>query len=146
MSNARVLSKIGRVVFHAYGISTQAWSAGSQQTSIVQLGNQTTLSGKTSGFSTSTYQFTAPTDGLYMFSGKITQTTSAGGPAVALYKNGVVYLELGINYSVAFMTSGGTLLMPLVTGDVIDMRVTNYNNLAVTLDTTRCSLTGVLIG
>lgn len=146
MSNARVLSKVGRVAFHGYGVGTQSWSVGSQQTTIVQLAAQISMPGKVSGFNASTYQFTAPTDGLYMFTGKITQSTLATGPVAVLFKNGASYLEFGINYSVSYLTAGGTIVLPLVAGDVIDMRVTNYNNVAVTLDTTRCSLTGVLIG
>lgn len=146
MSNARALSKIGRVVFHAYGNSNQSWSAGSNTTQIVQLNQQTTFSGKTTGFNTSTYKFTAPTDGLYMFVGKITQNGVSTGPAAALHKNGTYYAEFSIAYSVAYMSSSGVIVMPLVAGDVVDMRVTNYNALAVTLETQRCSLTGILLG
>jgi hypothetical protein len=146
MSNARALSKIGRVVFHAYGNGTQAWSGGSSTTQVVQLNQQATLSGKVSGFNTSTYQFTAPVAGLYMFVGKITQTTASAGPNAGLYKNGTFYQEFAIGYSTAYMSSSGIVVIPLAAGDVVDMRSTNFNNLAVTLDTVRCTLTGILIG
>ena len=101
---------------------------------------------KVSGFNTSTYRFTVPTDGLYMFTGKITQTTTTTGPQALLFKNGVSFLELAIIYGVGFFSSSGTAILPLVAGDIIDMRVTNTNGVAVTLDTSRCSFTGVLIG
>lgn len=146
MSNARNLSKIGRVVFHAYGNSTQSWAGGSNTTQIVQLNQQTAVSGKVSGFNTSTYQFTAPVAGLYMFIGKIAQSTSATGPAAAIHKNGTYVQEIAIAYSTAYMSTSGVVVLPLAAGDVVDMRVTNYNNIAVTLETQRCTLTGILIG
>lgn len=146
MSNARNLSKIGRVVFHAYGNSTQSWVGGSSSTALIQMNQQATLSGKVSGYNTSTYQFTAPTAGLYMFIGKIAQTTSSSGPGAALYKNGVFHQEFAIAYATAYMSTSGIVVIPLAAGDVVDMRGTNYNNLAVTLDTVRCTLTGILIG
>lgn len=146
MSNAHSLSKLGRVVFHAYGNSTQSWSSGSSTTSIVQLNQQATVSGKVSGYNTSTYQFTAPVAGLYMFIGKITQSTAGTGPAAALYKNGVFFQEFAIGYGLAYMSSSGVVVLPLAAGDVVDMRVTNYNNQAVTLETQRSTLTGILLG
>lgn len=146
MSNARTLANVGKVVFHAYGNSTQSWSGGSNTTQIVQLNLQTAMSGKVSGYNTSTYQFTAPVAGLYMFIGKITQNTSATGPAAALYKNGVYVQEFAIAYNTAYMSSSGVVVLPLAVGDVVDMRATNYNNLAVTLETQRSTLTGILIG
>ena len=146
MSNARNLSKVGRVVFHAYGNSNQSWSSGSSTTQIIWLNQQASLSGKVSGFNTSTYQFTAPVAGVYMFIGKITQNTSATGPAASLYKNGTFYQEFTIAYGTAYMSSSGVVVLSLAAGDVVDMRGTNYNNLAVTLETQRCALTGILIG
>ena len=146
MSNARVNSNIGRVVFHAYGSGTQSWSAGTSTTSLIQMGTQASLSGKVSGYNTSTYQFTAPVAGLYMFVGKAAQTGVSAGPAIALYKNGVFYQEFAILYSTAYMSTSGVVVLPLAAGDVVDMRGTNYNNLAVTLDLVRCTLTGILIG
>jgi hypothetical protein len=135
-------------MFFAYGTGSQSWS-GAANTQVVQLTTQTPLNSHPAVFNTSNYTFTAPVAGVYMFWGKITQTGTATGPSAGLYVNGVAASnvpELIIAYSAAYMSSTGFCALPLAANDLVTLRVTNFNNTSVTLDVTRCSFMGYLIG
>jgi len=145
---AGALTLPGQPIFSATGSSTQSWSgAAAYQT--VQLNAQTTMNSHPAVYNTGTYTFTAPVAGVYMFWAKVTQTTTATGPAASLFVNGSAasgVQELIINYSVGYLSSSGFCALPLSAGDLVTLRVINFNNTTVTLDTTRCAFMGYLIG
>jgi len=145
------IDSLGRVTmpyqpcFSAGGSGNLAWSSGSLSIKIIPL---TYVPQNVGGhFSASTYRFTAPVAGNYFFAGKITQTGSAAGPSMKLYKNGSMHgFEMAIGYFTAYHSTGGEAIVPLAANDYVDMRVQNNNNTAMTLNISRCTLSGFLIG
>jgi hypothetical protein len=132
--------------FSAYGGGSQSLS-GAAAFQILQLGAQNTLGSRSTGYNTSTYTFTAPIAGTYAFSGKVTQTTDVTGPAINLYVNGApVSSEVAIAYANSFMSASGFLIVQLAANDAVTLRVINYNGVSVTIDTTRSSFSGWLLG
>ncbi len=134
-------------VFAAWGGTSQSWS-GTAAYQVLQLSNQgVNNNSRESGYSTSTYRFTAPVAGMYMFFGKITQSTNVGGPSLQLFVNGSgVMAEMTIDYGVSYMSSSGMWPYYMNVGDYADLRVTNYNNVSMTLDLSRCNFVGWLLG
>jgi hypothetical protein len=133
--------------FAAWGGTTQSWS-GTANYQVLQLNTTgTSNNSRNSGYSTSTYRYTAPVSGMYMFFGKITQTTAVTGPALILTVNGsTVMTEMAIGYSVAYMSTSGMWPVYMNAGDFADLRVANFNNVNLTLDLGRCNFVGWLLG
>jgi hypothetical protein len=129
--------------FSAYGGGTQSWS-GAAARQIVQLNS--TLINRGSHYNTSTYTFTAPVAGAYLFIGKITQTTTATGPNAEIWKNGSYVTEISIAYTTAYMTAAGSVILDLAANDAITFRVINFNDTSLTLDLGRTGFTGVFLG
>lgn len=132
--------------FYAYGSGSQAWS-GTTIKKIVQLSN--TYNNVGSHFNTSTYKFTAPTAGTYLFFGRATTSTAtSSGPALFIGINGNSFApEVAINYSnLNYTTFGGMLIRTLQANDTAELLIQNYNNTSFTVDQGRCSLSGFLIG
>ena len=132
--------------FSAFGAGSQSLS-GAAAFQILQLGAQSTLGSRPTGYNTGTYTFTAPVAGTYAFFAKITQTSTTTGPAVNVFVNGVsVGSEVAINYATSFVSTSGFLIIQLAANDAVTARVINYNSVSVTMDTTRCSFSGWLLG
>ena len=132
--------------FYAWGSGTQSWS-GTSNTQTLVLANQKSLGSRSTGYNTGTSTFTAPIAGTYAFFGRMTQNTTATGPAMSLYKNGTAESnEFTIGYSTAFMTTTGFMFLNLAANDAINLRIINYNNSTVTIDRGRCAFAGWLIG
>lgn len=132
--------------FYAYGTGVQYWS-GTSAHQTLQLNTQASLGSRSTGYNTSTYTFTAPVAGTYVFFGRVTQQTTVTGPALFLYKNGVqVANELSIGYSTAYMTNGGFQLVQLAANDAVTLSLINYNNTSITIDLTRAGFAGWLLG
>lgn len=134
-------------VFGAFGSGTQSWSGGAAY-QVLQLNSLVTSNNsRNSNYSTSTYRFTAPIAGMYMFFGKITATGAFTGPQMYLFINGgAVGHELAIGYSVAYMSTSGMIPWYMNAGDFADLRVVNNNNVSMTLDLGRCHFVGWLLG
>lgn len=133
--------------FAAWGGASQSWS-GTAAYQVLQLNTSgSTNNSRNSGYNTSTYRYTAPVSGMYMFFGKITQSTAAGGPSLSLFVNGnLVQTEMAIGYGVSFMSSSGMWPVYMNAGDYAELRVINFNNVSVTLDLSRCNFIGWLLG
>lgn len=132
-------------VFHAYGSTTQSWS-GAATMKTVALNNTYVNVG--SHFNTSTYIFTAPVAGNYMFFGRATTSTvTSSGPALLINKNnGAFAPEVAINYTnTSYSTFAGMIILTLAANDNIRLSITNYNNTSFTVEEPRCSLSGYLM-
>jgi hypothetical protein len=135
-----------QTAFSAWGSSTQSWS-GTAAYQILQLNQQSTLGSRSTSYNTSTYRFTAPVTGTYLFLCKITQTTAVTGPQAYVFVNGAaVGHEIAIVYSPSYLSSSGSLIVQMNANDYADLRVVNNNNVTQTLDLGRCSFDGHLIG
>jgi hypothetical protein len=135
-----------RPMFDAYGTGGQAWS-GTATRKIVQLSQ--TYSNIGSHFNTSTYKFTVPINGTYLFNARAaTSTPTATGPALLIdIDNGSFAPEVGINYSnINYTTFTGSLITTLTQGQTVQLSINNYNNTSFTIDQGRCALSGVFLG
>lgn len=100
----------------------------------------------TGSYNNSTYKFTAPADGLYVFSIAICWTSLGSGTEIFLYKNGS---GVGASAVIGYEYSGGytkissrTIPLSLVSGDIIDVRAIVNNGSAQSIDMTRCTFSG----
>jgi hypothetical protein len=144
---AGIIGMPAQPAFSAYGNGAQAFS-GTTAFQILQLNIQNTLGTRTTGYNTSTYTFTAPVAGAYLFLGKITQQgTTAAGPSGWFFVNGATSShEAMICYYTGYMSSSGFQIIQLAAGDAVTFRVSNYNNSTFTIDTTRSGFAGYLLG
>lgn len=76
----------------------------------------------------SSWKFTAPASRIYSVSPSY-YTSTAGTFTSYLYKNGTLYGALGSSVSNAF-ASGGTILVPLLAGEYIDIRTSSSVTIA----------------
>ena len=114
----------------------------------------TALTNRGSHYNTSTHRFTAPVTGMYMFAHKVTWASSGTGVAVHLSVNGspfggaAAYSET-FGYSSAggySTTSASVSMVQLNANDFVDLRTVMYNSSAQSIDLTRSSFSGCLIG
>jgi len=132
--------------FYAYGSGLLSIS-GASQLRIIELAN--TYNNVGSHFNTSTFKFTTPIAGTYLFFGRATTSTATStGPALFInVNNGSFALEVAINYSnINFTSFSGMMIRTLQANDTVELSINNYNNTSFTLDRGRCSLSGFLIG
>lgn len=130
--------------FHATGLTTQAWTGVAVFTKLAMTSVVTNSGSHYDGVTNS--RFTAPIAGLYMFYATITQSTAVGGPEFKFYKNGAAIAQGAITYTTAYITSGNTVILSLAANDYVEIWVQNNNATTVTIDRTRCSFGGRLIG
>lgn len=141
-----------RPAFHVYGASgsesnLQTWSSATQAYQNLQLTGKATLNNNDNNYDTTSYRYTAPISGMYIFMVKITQSTTTGGPSCTLHKNGSVWQnEMTISYSNSYLSSLGITMGYVGAGDYIEAKVINFNSVAITLEKARCSFSGYLIG
>lgn len=132
-----------RPLFAARG--TTALTKGSTASTVIVPMN-TALINQGGYYNTSTYKFKAPVAGNYEFTLTGAASTVNGGPELQLFKNNVVFVpNVAIGYGVAYNTFSGTVIVSLALNDEIDMRLTNNNDVSVTLQTARCLFVGKLI-
>ena len=138
--------------FHAqYGtIASQSWS-GTAAFQALQLNGQATFGARTTGYNTTTYRFTAPVAGMYMFYSRFTPSTNGQtGPEAIFSINGSGAYYAGINYTAAgagsYVSTSGELLVQLAASDWVELRIANNNNVSFTIDLTRCCFGGYLVG
>jgi len=134
-------------MFYAYGGSTQSMS-GTQSARIVQLPYQSTLGSRpTSYYDTTNYRFTAPIAGTYMFMMKYCITATSTGPESALYVNGSSQQYGAIQYSGAGYCTATTFnIWQCAASDYVEFRIVNNNTTSFTVDTSRSSFAGWLMG
>jgi hypothetical protein len=132
--------------FYAWGSGVQNWS-GTSVYQILQLSNQHSLGSRSTGYDTSTFTFTAPVTGTYVFFGRMTQTGTATGPSLQLFINGSSTVnEMSIGYGSSYVTVSGFHLVQLAANDAVTLQVINYNTTTFTLDLGRCAFMGWLLG
>jgi hypothetical protein len=107
-----------------------------------------------SHFNTSTYRFTAPVAGMYLFAFRVTWGSTGSGVSVSLAVNGTSfggasgYTEVfGYTTGTSYHTTSASITaVQLNANDYVDLRTNIYNSSAQTIDVSRVSLTGYLIG
>jgi hypothetical protein len=130
--------------FHATGTGTQAFSGAQTDRKITIATNITPNTSNSYANS----RFTAPVAGNYLFYlSSATTTATSSGPAILLYKNGVATQEIALNYTNAsYSQFGGSIIRSAVKDDYFEFYITNYNSTSFTIDLTRTSFGGYLIG
>jgi len=136
-----------QTAFSAAGGGTQSFS-GAQSTVVVQFNVQNSLGLRSTGYNTSTYRFTAPVSGAYLFCARIVNTTSSStGPELIFRVNGSTAFYGAINYSAnSYVTTSGQVIIYLSASDYVEACITNNNSTSFTLDLTRSNFCGFLIG
>ena len=136
-----------RPYFHAYGTGTQAWS-GSAAYATVQFSGVWENSG--SHYNTSTYKFTCPRAGVYFFWYTYTNSTnsSTGPQAYIVYTSGgsSSFRSGVIQYGDYYNTVGDNAVITCAASATVEVKLINLNDVSFTLDNSRCSFGGYLIG
>jgi hypothetical protein len=130
--------------FHATGTGTRSFSGAQTDTKITIATNITPNT--SSSYANS--RFTAPVAGNYLFYlSSATTTATSSGPALRLYKNGVFSQEIALNYTNAsFSQFGGSIIRSAVKDDYFEFYISNYNSTSFTIDLSRTTFGGHLIG
>ena len=146
-SNGYVTTPL-RPYFHAYGSSTQAWS-GTSAYQTVQFNGVWENHG--SHYNTSSYTFTVPVAGVYFFWYTYTNSTnSSTGPQAyivytpsggsASYRSGV------IQYGDYYNTVGDNAVINCAKDSTVLIKMSNLNDVSFTIDLSRSTFGGYLIG
>ena len=130
-------------VFWARGGSSLSFSGSSNYQKYVPT---TVMVNNGDHYNSTTGTFTCPVDGLYMFLGRMNQTTQTTGPAAAYYKNGTNQYEVNIQYSVYYNNSTFSWIDECNKNDTINLYFTNYNNTTVTISGGRSGFGAILLG
>ena len=134
--------------FHAVGNSTQAWSGtGAYQ----NLQFNTAWENNGSHYNTSNYTFTVPVAGRYFFWYTFTNTTnSSGGPEAWLVYTpsggSASYRANAIVYNDYYTTVGNNAVVNCAKDATVVIKLFNNNNTSFTIDCTRSTFGGYLIG
>ncbi len=146
-SNGYVTTPL-RPYFDAYGSSTQSWS-GSSNYQTLQLSGVFENYG--SHYNTSTYTFTVPVAGVYFFWYTYTNTTnSSSGP-----QGYIVYTPSGgsssyrasaIQYNDYYNTVGNSAVINCAKNGTVVVKLYNNNDVSFSIDLSRSSFGGYLIG
>jgi hypothetical protein len=131
--------------FDTIGSGTLAFSGGTVNVKITLASALTNVSGS---YSTANSRFIAPVSGTYLFYlSTATTTATSTGPALLLFKNGSSVKEIALNYSNVFYTQfSGSIVVSAVANDFFELYISNYNNTSFTIDLSRTSFGGFLIG
>lgn len=135
--------------FHAFGGSVVSVSISNY---ILALGS--TLTNRGSHYNTSTFRFTAPVAGMYMFAHRVTWGSNGSGVSVFQALNGSAFGGgTGVTEVFGYTSAGGynttsasVSFISLNANDFVDLRSSIYNSSAQSLDLSRCSFSGYLIG
>lgn len=147
-ASGRVLKPF-QPAFHASGDTSISVSI-----SNYTLALPTAVTNRGSHYNTSTFRFTAPVAGMYMFAHRVTWSSTGSGIAVHLSVNGspfggaAAYSEVfGYTTGTAYhTTSAAVSFVQLNANDFVDLRTVIYNSSAQSIDLTRSSFSGCLIG
>ena len=146
-SNGYVTTPL-RPYFHAVGNSTQAWS-GSAAYQNLQL--NTVWENQGNHYNTSNYTFTVPVAGAYFFWYTFTNSTnSSGGPEAYLVYTpsggSSSYRANAIVYNDYYTTVGNNAVINCAKDATVVIKLNNNNNDSFTIDCTRSTFGGYLIG
>jgi hypothetical protein len=113
--------------FNAFGAGSDTTTTGGNPLPFSSLGTGVVNSTRSGGYNTSTYRFTAPVAGLYMFSVTIFNAGGAAYSQVAPFKNGSLisvtdqFLAMTCSGTGSEMQTG-TFIIDLAVNDYVDMR------------------------
>jgi len=145
-SNGYVTTPL-RPYFHGVGNSTQAWS-GSAAYQNLQI--NTTWENHGNHYNTTNYTFTCPVAGVYFFWYTYTNTTNgSGGPeAYLVYTSGgsSSYRAAAIVYNDYYTTVGNNAVINCAKDATVVIKLNNNNGDSFTIDCTRSTFGGYLIG
>jgi len=145
MANTPTITSIP--YFYAYGNGTQAWSGSSAYATLALSG---VFENVGSHYNASTYKFTCPRDGVYFFWYSFTNSTnSSTGPQgyiVYSHDGSSSYRASAIQYNDYYTTVGNNAIFGCSAGGTVEVKLINVNDTSFTIDSTRCTFGGYLIG
>jgi len=137
-----------RPYFYAYGNGTQSWSGTAAYATLALSG---VYENSGSHYNASTYKFTCPRDGVYFFWYSFTNSTnsSTGPQGYIVYTpsgGSSSYRASAIQYADYYNTVGGNAVITCAANATVEVKLINLNNASFTIDNTRCTFGGYLIG
>ena len=136
-----------RPYFNAYGVGTQAWSSTAAYATLALSG---VFENVGSHYNTSTYKFTCPVAGAYFFWYSYTNSTnsSTGPQGYLVYTSGgsSSYRASAIQYNDYYDTSSNSAVITCAAAATVEVKLINLNDVSFTIDNTRCTFGGYLIG
>lgn len=139
------ITQPGIPAFWANGGGNLAFSGGTVSSKLT-LGNALTNNGN--HYNTSLSRFTAPITARYwLFMSACPNTATQTGPALLLFRNGVLVREVSIGYvGPSYVNFSGGAVVQANAGDFFEMFVSNYNSTTFTIELGRSYFMGYLIG